>query len=149
VSNNFFNPIFLAHKSTKQSKSYGQTENHCSSSHCSRCRLVKYASQLNFHCKDSLIPLSQYCHCELKSWTEAFMASLNSLQINNLQSAKVHHLDCLFRTTTPYNFVTESAIKRGVIPALSILFMSISVQSKKSKLDRSMHMDMCTAYFKQ
>jgi len=51
----------------------------------------------------SLIPLSQMCHCELKGWTEAFMASLNSLQINSLQSAKVHHLDCLFRTTTPYN----------------------------------------------
>jgi len=31
----------------------------------------------------------------------AFMAVLNGLQINNPLSAKICHLDCLFRTTVP------------------------------------------------
>ena len=60
----------------------------------------------------SLIPLLHMCHWELKGLTKVFMTTLNSFQIHDLQSAKICHLDCLFRITMPYNFITESAIKK-------------------------------------
>jgi len=52
----FVSTAFFSHTNQPSKVNfYGQTENHYSSSRCSRCRLVKYASQLfikNFHCKD-------------------------------------------------------------------------------------------------
>jgi len=47
-------------------------------------------------------------------------------------SAKIHHLDCLFRITVPY-----ITIKRGLRPALSSLFVPTTVWSTKPKLDRT------------
>jgi len=44
------------------------------------------------------------------------MVMLNSLQVNDLLSAKNHRLDCPFRTAMPHNFVRESTIiKKGYI----------------------------------
>lgn len=44
----------------------------------------------------SLIPLLQTCLCELEGLMKAFMVTLNSFQMNDSLSAKIHHLDCLF-----------------------------------------------------
>jgi len=33
-------------------------------------------------------------------------ALMAALQTNNLLSVKIHHLDCLFKTTVPYNLTT-------------------------------------------
>ena len=94
-----------------------QTKNHYGISHLSHCKLVKYPSQLLIkilQCKDyrSLNPLSQMHHCKLQGLTKAFMATFNSLQTNDPLSLKIHHLDCLFRPTALYKFITQSAIKK-------------------------------------
>ena len=108
-----------------------------SSSQCSHCKLVEYPSQLfikTLQCKDyrSLNPLvSQIHQCKLQGLTKTFMAMFNSLQMNDPLSAKIHHLDFLFRPTALYNFITQSAIKERLYPAPSTLFETISIQPTK------------------
>jgi len=41
---------------------------------------------------------------------KAFMVTLNSFQMNDSLSAKIHHLDCLCINTAPCKHITESAI---------------------------------------
>ena len=113
-----------------------QTKNHYGISHLSHCKLVKYPSQLLIkilQCKDyrSLNPLSQMHQWKLQGLTKAFMAMFNSLQTNDPLSEKIHHLDCLIRPTAPYNFITQSAIKKRLYPAPSTLFEPISIQATK------------------
>ena len=57
--------------------------------------------------------------------------------MNNPLSAKIRHLDCLFRTTALYDFIAERAITKGLYPPLTTLFVPISLQSTKSMLDHT------------
>jgi len=61
--------------------------------------------------------------------------------MNNPLSVKIHHLDCILTAffklhTAPY-IVTESAIKKGLRPAHSVLYVPIYLQSTKSKSDHT------------
>jgi len=48
---------------------------------------------------------------------KVFMAILNSFQMNNPYRVKICCLDCLFRATPPYKFITDSANKKRATPS--------------------------------
>jgi len=90
-----------------------QTKNFCSGSHCSHYKLVKIANYSpTLQCNDCQQLGSAIADVLLQALglDEGFYGMLNNppkKKKNIPSSAKIMHVDCLFRTTVPKNFITR------------------------------------------